>query len=511
MTSILNKALFPSIGILIIFFHSLYGQDSKEPPRPEGKFIETQTTLLAPEVLYSSNTESVESMNSWLAITAQLLEELAATKAPVNIIICQVILSKNGKTSIEIIPEEPIENSLDSEIRELLMAITPPRVKHGSLAVRFSTAPRGISSKRVAKLHQQVLPYLNVTMTDFREMLFPQKVQYLQQWAKEEALPILRDYANLAHPKSEGIQSLSSFIDKHTDSRTYPIDSFVKTNPIFWRAVFEMPANKPLAPTIELFCHVSNGSFDLAKRLLNITLPFSSIDQPSGFYLDQLATYLQIFQQDLAIQLAEIRALREGGKIAEAIRSTEKLLEANPSSAIALNEYISLNLLERTNNGEKDVSLKNILTPELENQFYSKDPFFIGSTVIRSARDAYEHVTRVEIDNLFQDAQNYRDNLVRLADNCLKIRTWSIAAHLYHRALYYTESNEEGKQDIIEHFLFALENLGIKDFKQNFPGDHNIAFENIRNKLENTFQKSDAYKGFEVMQRALEKKKIESN
>ena len=486
------------IFILVAMFHCWFLQASifSEQAFPKTRFMNTEITLLAPEVLYSTNITDIETLNSWTAIVSELVMEIGEIRIPQNIAIFQILLSNDSTPKIEIITETPISEELYNEFESTLMAITPPEVKIGKMAFRISIWPRSLSKKRVDALHDSIIPHLQFSIDRFQELSLNDKMLYLEEWSKMEAIPVLTEYAKVQFPNSEGIKKLVAFIEKHKNHSVIPFLEYAQTNPLYWRSVFEMPADSPLAPTLELLSYASNGSLDITKRLLNITLPFSSIQKPSGYYLDQLATYLQLIQQDLAYEIHEIRGLKEAKQLEEAIENAESLLTSIPGQPMVLHEYIQLNILKRQSSGE-DVSLQNILSPELERQLYQKDPFFIGSTVIRNARDAYNHIKRNEINSLFKTPEKYRENLLDLSILCLDLKSWHFAAHLFHRSLYYTESNPEQMQAIVAYFLYSLEQMNITDFKSNFPGDHLESFANIHQELTEKFESSEVYRGFQ--------------
>lgn len=462
---------------------------------PKQRFIQSELTLLAPEALYATLFDDIASMNSWTNIMLGLIEETAQEKSPQTASIFQIILSADAPLLVEEVSEPQLNPDLSQEYRNLILSITPPKLKFGKLAFRISIRPRSISSRVLQNLHNELLPYLANDLEDFRRLSLGEKIAYLSHWSRDQAIPAITQYAKLQFPKLQGINNLTSFFEKHDDTSFIPIASYSETNPLFWRAVFEMPADEPLASTLELFAHVANRNFAYAKRLLNVTLPFSSIQKPSGFYLDQLASFMQIMQEDIQKNLNEIRSLVKAEKYDDAIFLCENILTAMPGHPLFLHEYIKSNLDKRKANGEA-VSLKDFMSRDLINEIYKKDPFFLGSVVLRSARDAYNHVQRNRIDEIFKDTQNYRNNLAELAQNCLNLRAWHFAAHLFHRCLYYTETDEQGKNKIINFFLYALEKSNVQDFKSNFPGDHASTFADIEQILNQRFKQSEAYRGF---------------
>ena len=88
---------------------------------------------------------------------------------------------------------------------------------------------------------------------------------------------------------------------------------------------------------------------------------------------------------------------------------------------------------------------------------------------------------RLELNKLgSQEPAERSKDIRRYADIALDLDSPGIAAMLYWNTLTGTRPDAAEASDLIEHFLYCLEALGVKDIKDNFQGDHPAEFARIK-------------------------------
>ena len=66
------------------------------------------------------------------------------------------------------------------------------------------------------------------------------------------------------------------------------------------------------------------------------------------------------------------------------------------------------------------------------------------------------------------------------ADIARDLDVYGFAAMLYWNLLTAVKPEDYGSRELLEDFLYCLEQLGVKDLKENFRGDHAAAFARIK-------------------------------
>jgi hypothetical protein len=65
---------------------------------------------------------------------------------------------------------------------------------------------------------------------------------------------------------------------------------------------------------------------------------------------------------------------------------------------------------------------------------------------------------------------------------------------LYWNAMSMSKPDQKGISDLVESFLFCLEQLGVKNIKQNFNGDHPAEFARIKARHQKMMEENPAFK-----------------
>jgi hypothetical protein len=71
-----------------------------------------------------------------------------------------------------------------------------------------------------------------------------------------------------------------------------------------------------------------------------------------------------------------------------------------------------------------------------------------------------------------------------MADIALDLGEYGLAAHLYYLIGTGLSAKEYGDRNVLAHFLFSVEQLGVKAIKELFKGDHVRDFSEIQKQSE---------------------------
>jgi hypothetical protein len=107
------------------------------------------------------------------------------------------------------------------------------------------------------------------------------------------------------------------------------------------------------------------------------------------------------------------------------------------------------------------------------------DPLYESMASAEGPDELYDLFLRREIATLFSDEKNAARDMIRYAEIALDLGQPGFAATIYWNAKRSIPPEQYGNRDLTEDTLYCLEQLGIKDLKSKFPGDHAAAFKRI--------------------------------
>ena len=110
------------------------------------------------------------------------------------------------------------------------------------------------------------------------------------------------------------------------------------------------------------------------------------------------------------------------------------------------------------------------------------------------AEEMYQLVRRMQIGELFKKEGKTAADVVDYADIAVDLEVYGFAAMLYWNAMSMTKRDQKGISDLIESFLFCLEQLGVKNIKKNFNGDHPAEFARIKARHQKMMEDNPAFK-----------------
>ena len=216
----------------------------------------------------------------------------------------------------------------------------------------------------------------------------------------------------------------------------------------------------------------------------------------AAFFLAELDWYLDVFFEDVGGKIKKGIALNDKGDMEKALQVYNEVLESYPFSAWAKYEMFLTKFLMAKKRGKKGNE-----TPDWaiwKKSIYTADPLYGRQFKSSTGEEMYETIRRMELNELFKDAEQWQGDLIKYADIANDLGKYGYAAILYWRALSYLKPEVYNNRDMLAHFLFCLENLGVGSIKDNFKGEHTANFAKIRQEKLDRMRSHIAYQAMEV-------------
>jgi tetratricopeptide (TPR) repeat protein len=301
----------------------------------------------------------------------------------------------------------------------------------------------------------------------------------MRTWARAEALPILAALAAKADARFQGVRDLSKAIDKRDPKDPIDVPALTDRNPSYWRALLEMAPGNPLVPAIRIALYAANGEIDQARRYINVTTFFDANQSGPSRLNDDLRTMMGMFYKDVESRIGQGVALHDKGRFAEALAVYDNVLRDYPSSAWT--QYESFHTRRAMMMSEKKaIDESHAGWSKVREAILARDPLYEVMAEAKGADEIYRLVLRAEINSLFKERDKTVRDLVRYADIARDLEVYGFAAMLDWNILTAVKPEEYDRRELAEDFLFCLEQLGVKDLKENFRGDHASAFARIK-------------------------------
>jgi len=305
------------------------------------------------------------------------------------------------------------------------------------------------------------------------------KLALLQKWARVEALPLLAEFARRrTERKDEATRNFGKVLE--AVKREGPIDVAALTdkNADYWRAMMEAPVGDPLVPAARIAMCVANGEIDHAKRIADAIGPFHTDDWGSSDLLRDLQWRLQLFDEEVTSRIRKGIALNDQGQFDEALKIYEAVLKDDPKSAWALHERFQT-IMTRGLKSKVPVDTLMEGWPATKKAILEADPLYGSMASAEGPDELYDLLLRKESEALFKDRDQFSRDVIRYADIALDLGQPGFAAMLYWNARTSLDPESFGNRNLIEDVLYCLEQLGNKDMKTKYRGDHTAHFKRI--------------------------------
>ncbi len=421
----------------------------------------------------------VEPLAAWVKPIIQAVESQFRDETRRRTVIVQVTLRPKGKAEV-LVAGSPA--TTDEETGTLLKAADPagaPRAKVVDCSFRVvAQINGGQPDEGFPPTHILETPDER-RIAEFRVADTPKRLAIMRRWSRQEAIPVLAAFAAHADPKFAGVRDLGKAIGGLDPGKPVGVAAVTDRSHDYWRAMLEMSPGIPLVPAIRVALHVADGEIDRARRVAQAVVPFDANKSGPSRILGDLRMMMDLFYKDLEARIGEGVKLHDQGRFADALKVYDAVLRDYPGSAWAHYERFHTRRSAAMARGAS-VDESHADWPEARAAILAADPLYPTLAVASGAEEMYRLVRRVEINSLFKDRTKRARDIVKYADISLDLGEYGFAAMLYWDALTAIKPDDYDHRNLLEYFLYCLDELGVKDIKDNFRGDHAAEFAKIK-------------------------------
>jgi hypothetical protein len=354
----------------------------------------------------------------------------------------------------------PENKSLTNTIQEHLKNTNSPVAKFSPFGLMFVYRFNDGCSKQ-GVFSPALLPWEEKTAKDFKTLSLGEQKENIRDWVKKDVAPVFAWYTSSVDEKFIGVRytgkvfSEASYLDKKTDEVTINSSQY-------WRGVMEMSPGNFIVQASQVFMHVENEEFDIARRYLRLLMFFADKKSIASDYLKGIANKFDLFYHTHDSLVQKGIALHDKGKFDDAIHVYQNILAQFPGSAWANYElYFSTNAkADGFKNTGKTVSQWN----EYKTSVYNADPLYPMGGGANNSKDGYILFRHMEVGELFKDNKKLKEDLIRYADIALDLEAYAFAAHIYWN-LYTISGTEKWRgRDFLTYFLYSLQKQGVSAY-----------------------------------------------
>lgn len=475
--------------VCAVAFPSLFLLHARAEDEPGAETVKPQLKILT-EMDVAEHTIDGESFGTWGRAGIDELKRLFRPEKQPRDVVVQIVLHKKGEPDAAVAGRPALA---EGEAKKLIAALKLDRAPHAKVvdfAFRIEMKINGGHPNQELPLTPPLDAPDEARLARFQKADTAERLTLLKQWAAEEALPTLAATAEGAEAKFEGVRNLGQTIAALDATKPLNVEKLTDHNADYWRALAEMVPGQPLVPATKIALHVAAGELDKARRLADVTSLFDARQSVASHILGDLRVMLNLFYKDVddAIRLGV--AAHDQQRYDEALKTYDQVLKDFPGSAWAHYERFQTRRMMALTKG---LALPDADWPKAAHTIYSLDPLYGFGAEARSGTDAYLLFRRMALNELFKDQAKLREDLIRYADIALDLEQYAFAAHLYWNAVTSIDPKFYGQRNLVEHFLYCLERLGVKDLKENFRGDHPAEFAKIAAERKKLMEESPLY------------------
>lgn len=449
----------------------------------EKKKVEVSIVFLT-EMNIVQLTVDVNPLVKWVRPAITAVEKRFAGETAQRSVVIQATLHKDRPADVEVAGQPALSDTEAKDLRRFIDAPNSPRTKIVDCTFRLvgqiNGGPVGIAGPTDPKL--RLVPRIRTPderrLAAFHAAKTAEKLELLRRWARSEALPILGVSASGVDARFVGVRDLGKrIVDLGPPEFEVKLDVPAPTdhNPAYWRAMVEMAPGEPLVPMIRIALHAAKGEVDRARRYASVASFFDANKSASSRLLGEFREMMRLFYKDVESRISEGIALNDKGKLGEALAVYEGVLKDYPGSAWARYERVQTRIAMARKEGKPvEDALQD--WPAARAAILGADPLYEMLAQAQGPEETYGLVLRMEIRTLFKDRKKTVQDVIRYADIARDLKDYGFAAFIYWNMLSRVKDEQFDHRELIERFLFCLNELGVKSIQENFQGDHAAAF-----------------------------------
>ena len=99
----------------------------------------------------------------------------------------------------------------------------------------------------------------------------------------------------------------------------------------------------------------------------------------------------------------------------------------------------------------------------------------------------------LELQDLFKEPERQAEDVIKYADIALDLQEYGFAAILYHHIVFYFEPELYKGRNILAHYMYCLEKIGITHIKNSFQQDFDLEFKKIEDERQEQMKRAANY------------------
>jgi len=316
----------------------------------------------------------------------------------------------------------------------------------------------------------------------FIEMEFKEKRDFLINWPIKELIPTMSlVFAEVDSEYSE-IREFSEILKDYDIYFKKPVESITDSSTIYWNSVLEMAPSDYSIIITKILLYISHGEFGYAKRLIDLVKLFPYEACLAQEYLHEIDLLLGIYQKTLEDKILKGIQAYDQGNYDLALDRFIKIVAVDPSSAWCWHELLLT---------KKTLNFFDADEDDYNSLVYHADPLYPMGLEARNAIEGFHMERRMRINELFQNPDSLLIDLTQYSEIALDVGQYGMSAEICWLVLPFLP-NEKGQQ-MLNVFLFCLEQMGVSEIKTNFKGEHELRFYRVEESIHKRMDLSPLY------------------
>lgn len=446
--------------------------------------------LLTPDLIGEATLDK-EPLFDWIKKIKVDIEDHFQKEKGDNDIMIQFTLHRDKQPTMFIGTRPKFNKSSIDELTEKINKYKGPNTKNADYSFLFYIKlNNGCSDTLMAYTPELIFPE-DLKLSEFKSLDLENKKKYLQNWMKNEVIPIIAIYETKVDTLYKGVLNIGKLMQEEKFANT-DVTTLTNNNSDYWRAVMEMSQGNQLIPFSKICMHLAKGEFDIAKRLLFVIDFFSEKSTLAAIYHENIMTRIKLIDDELNSEINKGIALHDKGKYKNAVSQYENLLKVFPNSA-----WLNYELYYSKTAEIKDMDEVDKEWNKSKITIYKCDPMYPLNVRAKSGKEGYLLFRRQEINNLFKSNENLKKDFIEYADIAFDLEDYGFSAQLYWLIFSYFDKIDYNDRNILAYYLYSLDKLGDKESIKSFKGNFEKEFNKIEKERKKIMEESSIYNAFE--------------
>ena len=466
---------------------------SPRPASPRSLIPSRSRIQILTELNIAEVAIDTDSLVAWVKPAISALETQFANEQAHRTIVVQVTLHPDRQADVTVAGKPALTAAEKASVLKSVDPARSPRSKIVDCSFRIWAKVRGGAPDEKAPLEPPIETPDEHRFAELQAAKTAEKLAIIRRWARAEALPVLAAMAAKADPKFAGVRSLGKAIGDLKPDSPIDVKALTDRNPNYWRAMMEMTPGNPLVPAVRVALHAANGEIDQARRYADISSFFDANQSGFSRVLGEFKFMSREFYRDLESRIQQGITLHDKHKLPEALERYDAVIKDAPCSAWARYEQfhtLRTHAMERENAAPPAEHTWKKTRAEI----LACDPLYQMMAEASGAEEMFQLVRRMQIGELFKKEGKTAADLVEYAGIAVDLEVFGFAGMLYWNAMSMTKRDQKGISELLESYLFCLEQLGVKNIKQIFNGNHPAEFAKIKARHQKMMEENPAFK-----------------